>query len=599
MPPLRIKEGHHHRWLCLLIAVLAVLPYLNSLVAEFTFDDLGLIRNNPSVTGEHASALHVISTPQYRAGTGLYRPVVMLTYLANARVSHSPVGYHVVNVLLHALVTLVVFWVARIFLGSVWGATAAAILFAVHPIHTEAVTSIVGRAELLAALCALASIAASIHAGKNHGVKSGRWLLLSLTVLTVGLFCKESVFAAIALCAAVHVWAKQPRGATPVVAVLLPYTLLAGAYLVFRIFFFRSLTLELPDLLDNPLAHVPVLPRLETALVILWQYLSLLLVPLRLSADYSFPEIPVVATALDPRFLTAAGVFAALALTLVTAFKRAPVLIWAAAFFFIPLGLTANVLFPIGTIKAERLLYLPSFGWCLACAWLMMHAPGRPRVRQAVVAALIVALAGRTWVRNRDWQNNLTLFAATVATSPRSAKSHHNLGIMYEQTGQVDAAMSEYRQAYALDSTYAEAALGVGNMYQRKGLFGGALHWYAKASEIDPRLTQAYLNTGIVRNALGESSAAEAAFRAGLETEPDNPRLLAGLSISLIAQGRKPEAAAVIDRVIPLAKDDLAAQELLAFAQDGMKQVAHEGPPDSVDANERKPGSERQPAVSG
>lgn len=586
-------------WLYPLVAVMAALPYLNSLPAEFTFDDLGLIKNNPGVTGEHASAYRVVTEQQYPVGSGLYRPVVLLTYFVNARVNSLPVGYHVVNVLLHVLVTLGVFRIAEILLESLRGAAAAALVFAVHPIHTEAVTSIVGRAELLGASCALAGFAASIRAGKSTDTRRWSWLASSLAALAVGLFCKESVFVAIFLCAAAHLWVRRPRGTMPIAAILLPYVLLAGAFLVFRGVYFHALTVLPPTLLDNPLAHVPALRRLETAVVILWEYLALLLIPLRLSADYSFAEIPVVASVYDPRFLGAAAGFMALAAVLAIAFKRAPVLIWAAAFFFIPLGITANLLFPIGTIKAERLLYLPSFGWCLACGWVIGHAPTRPRVRQALLLALVAAYAGRTWVRNRDWQNDLTLFRATTATSPRSAKAHHNLGVAYERAGQLDAAMVEYRQALGLYPPYAEAALAIGNVYQKKSLYNGALHWYAKAIEIAPRLASAHLNTGIIRNAVGEFSAAEAAFRAGLETDPDNPSLLAGLGLSLLAQGRQPEAAAVIEHAIPLVKNDPSAQELLAVAQEQLNQKEHEGQRDSPPAGERTDPPDDRPASRG
>src|SRR5262245_1116481 len=118
------------------VALVAVLPYLNALPADFTFDDVGVIRDNSAVQAlPAADLLHYVYEPG-----ALYRPLTMLTYAANTRVSGAPFGFHLVNVVLHALVTVAVFLLALELLASRVAATAAALLFAVHPIHTEAVT---------------------------------------------------------------------------------------------------------------------------------------------------------------------------------------------------------------------------------------------------------------------------------------------------------------------------------------------------------------------------------------------------------------------------------------------------------------------------
>lgn len=573
MPPTSTESRCARRHLAVLVSLLAILPYANSLWGDFTFDDLAVIRDNPMITGSEASALGVMRTARY-LGEPLYRPVTMLTYLANARLSASPVGYHVVNLCLHVLVTLTVFRLAWMFLDSALGATATAALFAVHPIHTEAVTNIVGRAELLVALLVLASLLASIRAGHVGGAKSLGRLFVSLTALAVALLAKESALAAVPVSAIVHLWARRPRRARERAAVLLPYALLCVAYVAMRVLLVGLLTLPTkPDLLDNPLAHVSLLPRCATALVILWQYLGALALPLRLSADYSFNEIPVVTSASDPRLVGTLVVFVALACLLGVAAKRAPTLLLAAALTLVPLSLTANVFFPIGTIKAERLLYLPSFGWCLACGWLVTQASRGQRQWGGVVVVLVVtAYAGRTWVRNRDWQDNFTLFSATVHTSPWSAKAYHNLAVTYDERGQIDAAMLHFRQALAIDPYYGEAAFGIGKMYEKKGLDGGALHWYTQATRLDWRLAQAHLNAGAIHYQHGEVAAAEAAFRAGLESAPDDARLLVGLSFALLGQGNTSQARALVEHAAPLVKTDPAMAEQLATARRALEE---------------------------
>jgi Flp pilus assembly protein TadD len=561
------------RLVVVIVGALAIFPYLNALGGDFTFDDLGVIVGNPMISGANASAVGLMTTARY-LGEPLYRPLTMLSYLANARLSGVPVGYHLVNLCLHVLVTLAVFRLAEMLLESALAATVTAALFAVHPLHTEAVTNIVGRAELLATLLVLASLLASARAGRLGGGAGRRWVFVSLAALVAALLAKESALAAVPLSAIVQLWARPASRARERVAICLLYGLLAVAYLLLRLLLVGALTLPVkPDLLDNPLAHVSVLPRLATALVIVREYLAALVFPLCLSADYSFNQIPVVTSLLDRRLVGAVAVFVALAAMVVVGWRRAPALPLAAAFMFVPLALTANVFFPIGTIKAERLMYLPSFGWCLAWGWFVMRwSRGQRQWCLWVVVLVVSAYAGRTWMRNRDWQNNFTLFSAAVRTSPRSAKAHHNLAVTYDERGEAGAAMLHFHRALAIDPAYGEAAFGIGRIYQEKGLDGAALYWYAQATKLDWRLAQAHLNAGAIHYHRGDVSAAESAFRAGLESAPDDARLLVGLSLALVGQGRNAQARAVVERTAPLVQADPAMAEQLAAARRALEE---------------------------
>lgn len=560
------------RWIVLPVAVLAVLPYLNGLRNDFCFDDIAFIRNNFLITGPRASALALLTAVMH---PGLYRPVTMLTYLANARLGESPVGYHVVNIVLHMLVTVLVFRLARVLLNSDVGAAITAALFAVHPVHTEAVTYIVGRAELLAALFSLMAILTLVQATADARRLHSGWLAASLGCVALGVLAKESAFTAIPLCATVYLWVRRKRGVGQMARLMVPYALLALGYLVLRRLVIGSLTLSTPpDLLDNPLAHVPLQPRLETAFVILWQYLAQLTMPLRLSPDYSYNAIPVVASVLDPRFIGAAAVLTLLTVGLLLCVRRAPALVLAAVFLAIPLSLTANILFPIGTIKGERLLYLPSLGWCLACAWAIMRVPERLRARTLALATLVVVgFAVRTWARNRDWQNNFTLFSAAAQVAPNSAKVHCNLAVALDDRGNVDQAMLSYRKALAIYPPFAWAAFGIGRVYEEKGLDNAALDWYEKATQLNGHLTRAHHNLGEIHSRHGDFAAAEAALRTGLESEPTDPRLLVDLALVRLQLGNRADATALLDRAAPYADGAPDVAKELADARRAVEQA--------------------------
>jgi tetratricopeptide (TPR) repeat protein len=543
------------------IAAAAIIPYLNSLSADFTFDDIDIIRDNPAVQIYPARSLLTYVHP---VGS-LYRPVTMLTYAANASISRDPFGFHLVNVLLHALVAVAVFFLVLRLVRSRSAAVMAGLLFATHPIHTEAVTNVVGRAELLAGLGVLTALLAFARARDRAGTARAAWSAVSIAAFAFGVLAKESALTGVGLIAVLHWWIERRAGVRDRTAALLPYAAVAVAYLVLRSAVVGALGLaEPPGSLDNPLAHVELWSRLRTAAIVLWQYLGLLLLPLHLSADYSFNQVPVAYTWSDPRWLFAAALIATAAALVFALRRRAPVLIIAALFMLIPLALTANVLLPIGTIKAERLLYLPSFGWALACGWLAARAADR-RSSYAIAAAALVAVFGaRAWIRNWDWRNDTALFAATLLDAPNSAKAHHNAAVALEHTGDLGAATFEYRRALDIYPSYADCAFGLCHIYDVTGRADAALYWCEDALRREPTFTKAHLEIALIRGRLGQLDTAEAAILTGLAIEPRSPLLLVNLSAVELAAGDRWRAGMVLQRLKGIDTLDPSEHEAIA-----------------------------------
>lgn len=548
------------------IALLATLPYLNALGGEFVFDDVGVIRDNPVVQRDPAWR---VFTTVYEPGA-LYRPLTMLSYVANARLDRGPLGFHAVNLVLHVAVTVALYALALRLLAAPRAAWIAAALFAVHPVHTEAVTGIVGRAELLAALAALAALLALARALDSAGPARGRWLAASWAAFAAGLLCKESAFTTIGLVLVVH-WRLAPAdGLRRRAAVLAPYVAVGLAYLGLRLLVVGALALPAPPgSLDNPLAHVDLATRLRTASIVLWDYLAMLIAPVRLSADYSFNQVPLALSWLEPRPLTALALLAGLGTASLAAWRRWPQVTIAAAFFAIPLALTANLLFPIGTIKAERLLYLPSAGLCLAAGWLLASwAAARPRAAGVAVVTILALFAARTWLRNGDWRDERALYEAAVRVSPESAKAHHNLAVALQRAGDYDAAVAHYHRALATYPDYAAAAFGIGHVATLRGDDGPALFWYRDALRRDPAFAKAHLQLGLLHQRRGEYPAAAAAFTAGLASAPDDPLLLVNLAAARLAQGDRSGARAALERLDGVAPaPDASTVALVAAAR--------------------------------
>jgi protein O-mannosyl-transferase len=506
-------------WLVALVAALALLPYLNTLTAGFALDDLPRIVENPMVQGREPAGrlLTWVDRPE------VYRPLTMLSFAANARVGTSAAGYHVVNVLLHAGVTVLVFWIANLVLRSPVGASAAAALFAVHPVHTEAVSNVFGRSEVMAALFVLLCLLAFVRAGA--GGARVAWHAASLAAFAAGLLSKESAVTALVLIGVVHLWTSPERRLSRTLRALAPYVVVALGYLAWRRYLVGALGMPAPPpFVDNPLAYVGWLARLATALVVQADYLRLLTFPLRLSSDYSFDQVPVVTSPWDARWIVAALIFIAIALALVVGARRAPVTLVAAAFVWAPLAATANVLVVVGTIEGERLLYLPSLGWCLLAGWLVALPAWRRRPHALVVVALVVCLfLARTWIRNEDWRDEATAHAVAVRTAPHSAKTHYNRARDLIAARRLDEAIGHLERSLAIYPDWVPPRANLGGVLALKGRLEEAATHLTIAVRLDPQSAIARINLAQIRLRQGRVDEALEQLEAARRIDPRSP----------------------------------------------------------------------------
>ncbi len=416
---------------------LCALVYANTLSNGFTMDDELYIFRNPQVTHPTLRTLF-----QANAASNVFRPATFATLAANWGIAGNHASaYHLLNLLLHAGVTLLLFFLLCGLLERVSNGEAiafiAAALFAVHPIHTEAVASVIGRSELLAAGFLIA--AWLLHL-RDRGV------LGEICFLLAG-FSKESAMAFLPLAVAGDFargewkhWLRYAALAALTAAYLGLLWEVQGGH-------FGTASVSL---LDNPLFPLPVSLRLLNALRIGWKYVGLLIFPAKLSCDYSYNAIPVYG---DSRHTLPAviGAFAVFFGWMWSIFRRKTALIAAGAIYFLGFAVTANVVTPSGTIMGERLAYLPSAGFCLLIALLIGQIETRNRTAaRAIICAVILVLAVRSVLRNKDWHDNLSLYSSAVRVVPNSAKMHAYLGKEYLNRRQFDAAQSELQTALTI-----------------------------------------------------------------------------------------------------------------------------------------------------
>jgi tetratricopeptide (TPR) repeat protein len=527
------REGADRRTLrlALLVAVAALAVYANAIPTGFVQDDR-LVLIDPRILGRTPVAEIFVTDYWHHVATAenadLYRPITTLSFRLNhLAAGPSSAAFHGVNVALHALVSALVVLFTDALFRNRRVALVSGLLFALHPVHSEAVTGIVGRAELLAALFLLAALHLHARSYVLGGLVPRTGRLLALGCFALALLSKESVVVGPALVLLVDAvgWlrrgrppdARELRGSLATAAL---YAAVVAAVLGVRLAVLGRLggspVLEVGLLFGEPLAT-----RLFTGLEILAVYLRLLLFPLTLSADYSLRQVPVLDSLAHPAALVGLAAALALPVALVWAWRRrAAPLFFGLGFFAVSYALVSNLLTPIGVLVAERLLYLPSLGFCCALAWAWerldarLRGPGGARVHPVTAAALALVLAlygARTIVRNQDWRDELTLFAASVESSPASAAAHYN----YAST-----------------------------LYQKRNDPAGAVPHLERALEIRPKFLPAHLNLVMAYLQLARYDEARAAAERGLALFPGNPQLVERLAAAERMRKRPPPAPA-------------------------------------------------------
>jgi hypothetical protein len=491
-----------------LVAAIVLLLYAGTLDNALVFDDRAAIADNPVV---HRGDPGEIFTADYWAGyhadrSGLYRPLTTLSYALQYRwFGATPYSYHLVNILLHALAALLLYRLVCDLLSDATSALYAALLFAVHPALSEAVCAAVGRADLLAAALVMAALILHLR---------GQTTPAGLAYLAA-LLCKESAIVAPALLLLVDVFQyrtfSQKRYSRP----YLFYGALTLAYLSWRYYVLGAFGPADIDGLDNPLAALAPSLRLLNALVILGRYLGLLALPTHLSADYSHAALP-----LAPQFfswslaLVCAGSML-VALVLYYTWHRRPWACCGLAWTLLALVPVANILLPIGTIMAERLLYLPAMGFCFALAVLLHKMP------RGVLIVLLALLSLHTTVRGDDWQDDHALFASAVAAYPQSARAWHALGKAHLERGENQQGRQAFDQALAIFPNYYEVYNDLGAYHLERGEYQRALGNLEAALRIDRKHPPTWLNLGLAFYHLQRHTEARQAFAQALRLSPD------------------------------------------------------------------------------
>lgn len=584
------KKKSAERWFrfFLVMLALAALCYADSLQNQYVFDDLHLIAASSKITGIENLPRLLLSGKL----SAYYRPLRTITYTLdytlNKKLWHRfasrqwtdrglvPIGYHIASIFYHLLTAVLAYLVIYRLSSSARAAFIGAGLFLLHPVHTDSVTYISGRRDILFTLFYLAGFYFFLRYRQSQ---KRRFIIATFLVYLLSVGSKEMGVTLPALFLVYDLvinFSRDDAGSAAGRGKALFSSLkksLAQAYCLYPFTFLGALAFSYYKIfIKSPsLQHTyyggSALATFLTVARILVHYLKLILFPVRLNADYSFDAFPLSTAVYEPSALAS---LMALLLMGYLAFKlldTRKMIAFGIAWFFITLLPVCHII-PHHELLAEHYLYLPSVGLCLAMALTgeRFLAEGKHAALLTLCFIAVAALFSiRIADRNRDWNDSLILYEKTVKTSPRCARAHCNLGEAYASRGRMDEAVSECRQALAINPRYAEASYNLGFAYYKKGLFDEAIAEYKDAISIEPRYPKAINNLGSAYLKKGEANMAIFYFLKALEFRLVKPEALIGLSMALGTLGMTDSAIEKAERALIMKPSLATAHNNLAY----------------------------------
>jgi len=585
-----------------LVIASTVLVYANSLSGAFVFDDTKQIAGNPALRswGNIARAF-TSDVWAFQRGTltkdippPYYRPLFTAYLTLNYQLFGlwEP-GWHLMNLLVHTSATAAIYFLLKRLSGDRLIAVIAALTFGLHPAHVESVSWISGIPDPLAALFFVPSLIWYVRY-RTEGEK--KFLVASVIAYGLSALCKETPLALPLVFIAWEFARAQPKRSfntkmRETIPPLIPYALMAGAYLVLRFSVLGRISWKHPFM-----AQVPDYAIWMTVPFVFVSYLRHLIAPFYLSLIYG---TSFVTSATDPRFLVPTAILLFIVILLWVYRQKLGGDLWVAvALIVAPLLPVLNLrVFHFEYIVQDRYLYLPSIGFCYLIAMRLVRlSHPRKQLATALAVITIVAFGAGTFAQNRVWHDSVSLWRRAVYYSPDSWSTHYNLGLAYLNQKQNQAAVNELveakrlnprepmvlnnlalahagagdtlgaiaivKEALKLDPTLIEAHNNLGAFLFEQNQFNEARFEFLEVLKHDPSSVSARFNLARTLAVLGEHGPAIRELEIVLVQQPNDGPTHYQLALSYEAVGRKDEAIREIQRALSYQSDATARQEM-------------------------------------
>ena len=551
-----MKDKQQNIIAVLLLVILGIILYFNSLQNAFTFDDLHSISDNLYIKDPRSIPLlfkgYYTSNPDIPRG--MFRPFLLLTFAFNYFFDGlRPLGYHIINILIHCLNGILLYSLLRFLKTDLKFGCALfiSLLFMAHPVNTETVTYISCRSDLLVTFLIMFAF---YSFGKEK-------FFLSIVLYILALLTKETalVFGPLIL----SYWffytkgkqAKKDEG--KIVLFIFLLMLIGILYWTYRSLIFN---LSLNDIIFASSRNTirDFWSNTYLQLVVSIFYLRLFLWPHPLNLHHEFPEYKSLLEL--PVFFSACIIILLIILSIALRKKR-PLICLGLSWYIICLipKFYGALHFP----AMEHHFYLPSMGiyLTLVSALELFYVKS---ARKFIISAcgIIGLFTALVWLRNYEWKDALTLYKAAARKNPRSAVAHNNLGIAYLNINLFDAAEREFKETMSLSNsvdTDINSLINLANIYSRQNKFEEARQKLDKALKIKPNFAAIYQTYGFIYKQRGEVKKAEEIWKEGLNFNPKTTDILNNLGLLYLEENKISEAKIYFQKAIQANPDSYLA----------------------------------------
>ncbi|NQU95401.1 MAG: tetratricopeptide repeat protein [Candidatus Omnitrophica bacterium] len=503
-----------------IIISLGVLAYSNSLGNSFVWDDSGFIIKNDFIKDPKLISSYFTSKEALAKGSLAgenYRPFLTLSYAIDYFFWRlNPLGYHISNLFFHILCAILLFFIVLILTKDRIVSLFTALFFVTHPIQTEAVTWISGRADVLFLFFYLSSLLLYINF-----VTRGRpgLYFLSLIAFACSLFSKEMAASLPFIIILYDIFYGKKEKISARAVRYFSFFLILESYIILRLHIIGKLAQTgywTGDVYTTFLS-------MARGVVF---YIKLLLYPVNLCADYL--KFPLSDSIKEPGVIFSIAVIGMLLGVALKLSRKHKHISFSILWFFITLGPVINII-PINILIAERFLYLPSIGYCLLIAVLIAGAADKMKKIKGLIylpLAFAVFLVGAysylTMMRNEDWADDVTLWEQTVQVCPNNERAHHNLAASYIIKGtDIEEAHKQALKALEIEPGYSRSRLVVATYLINKNKPPDAIAEIKRAIKDDPYFVEAYAFLGNIYTFLGEYEKAYNEYKKALILKPD------------------------------------------------------------------------------